>query len=448
MQVGIEVDEKIHIFVSHKAVDRELAATFMENLLKYDVQNKIQIFISSFDISAGKPWPTEVHNELRDSQWLILFYTSPEQDWNWCLYEAGYFSAFIDQDPKKRIFCIHHPNVEVPKPFDKWQNITADQSGIKSLAKFLYKDGETQLGLYPLLFADSMTDEKKIFFKKLNNLFSKKVATKSFIGKCWITIFRDQLEDLQRGEIPEKALIGFDDLGKKVFGIGGVDKTFLWKTFFDLYLNPDQAIWSRKLAGVLQKAMTKEVESTFALMCDSKRRNYFRPILEEMQYLFNGDISFKFSFIPIPTYFNPESKSKIDRLFHLLNVQQNFRWRIIDKHKKQIEEYLTRTKHGNEIISPDNGKQLAELFLYDLAECIQDARNRGLRSEIDFFELFEESNKNDVIQITETWARIEEEVKNTLKRSDMKGLLNKINDMEKLNSEFRKILANSLCNVL
>ena len=438
-------NEQVHVFVSHKAVDRELAATFMLNLLKHDVHKKIHTFISSFDISAGKPWPTEVHNELRNSQWLILFYTSPEQNWNWCLYEAGYFSAFIEEDPKKRIFCIHHPNVEVPKPLDKWQNITANRPGIKNLAKFLYKAGETRLGLYPDLFEDPMIDERKIFFKKLNSLFSKKVATKSFIGKCWITIYKEQLKDLQMGQIPEKSLISFDELSKKVFGIGGVDETFVWEKFLEHYLNPDQSLWSSKLAGVLQKAMTKEVESTFALLCDSKRQYFYRPVFEEMHYLFNGDMSFKFSFIPIPTYFNPESEKKIDKLFHLLNVQHNIRWRVIEKHKKIIEEYLDRTK---EIISPDDGKLVAELFLHDLAECTQDARNRGLRSDKDSIELFENSNKDDVIQIIENWHKIEEEIKNTVEEINMNDLLNKIIDMKKLNSQYRKIIANTYFNVL
>jgi hypothetical protein len=453
LQPENKLADQVRIFVSHKADDKELAGNFMGTLLKYDSDPpKILYFISSFDMSVGKPWPKQVHENLRDSQWLILIYTSPEQDWNWCLYEAGYFAAYVEKNPNRRIFCIHHPNVSVPTPLEGWQNISADRQGIKRLAKFLYKDTEDCLGLHPKLFTEVMENDKKFFFKELHKHFSKKVATKTFVGNCWLKILNEQLPVLQSGKIPEKALISFDDMGKQIFEIGGVEKNIDWKTFIELYLKPDQNIWSSKLARVLQKALTTEVESTFALISDAKRKDFYRPILEEMQYHFNGDISFKFSFMRIPTYFNPESDNNLDKLFHLLSVQQNFRWRIVEKYQKEIEGYINRKKIPKEesySAIENQEKQLIDDFRFDLADCVQDARNRGLRSEREFLELFKRGHRSKVRHITESGNRIcENEMNRPLEKMRLEDLLKSIYQLDKLNREFRKILARTYWNAL
>ncbi len=83
----------------------------------------------SEDIDKGKEWRTAIDEELDDAKCFVLLYTSPEQDWSWCFYEAGRFSR-KGRRPRP-VGCLHPEAIELPSPLANLQGIKARSADIR-----------------------------------------------------------------------------------------------------------------------------------------------------------------------------------------------------------------------------------------------------------------------------------------------------------------------------
>ena len=123
----------VRIFVSHKDEDRAKART-IKDLLEVYAPNRLEFFISGENIIAGEDWQERIRNELRNSTLLLLLFTEPTKNWDWCLFEAGLFTPLIDRDEQRRIICIYPFDSGGPRPLTNLQGIPAD---VESVSKFL-----------------------------------------------------------------------------------------------------------------------------------------------------------------------------------------------------------------------------------------------------------------------------------------------------------------------
>ena len=83
----------------------------------------------SEDIDKGVKWRKTIDRELDEAKCFVLLYTSPEQDWSWCFYEAGRFSR-KGRKPRP-VGCLHPRNIELPSPLADLQGITAEPDDIQ-----------------------------------------------------------------------------------------------------------------------------------------------------------------------------------------------------------------------------------------------------------------------------------------------------------------------------
>jgi len=44
-------------------------------------------------LRVGDEWSKKIHSELNRADWLVLLYTTANENWDWCIYEAGYFAG-------------------------------------------------------------------------------------------------------------------------------------------------------------------------------------------------------------------------------------------------------------------------------------------------------------------------------------------------------------------
>jgi TIR domain len=79
------------IFISHRAEYGAIARGLKE-VIETGAQRQIEVFISE-DIPRGKQWRQSIEEQLRKADSLFLIYGAPYEDWSWCFYEAGYFTA-------------------------------------------------------------------------------------------------------------------------------------------------------------------------------------------------------------------------------------------------------------------------------------------------------------------------------------------------------------------
>jgi hypothetical protein len=128
-----EPGEKFHAFISHKHDDHALAMTVKKVL--EGLTGRIECFVSGADLSAGSDWNVQIRSELLNSHLLILLFTEPSRNWDWCLYEAGLFTSLgVAEDHS--VVCLYRPESTSPRPLSNLQGVPARPEAVQ---RFLYE---------------------------------------------------------------------------------------------------------------------------------------------------------------------------------------------------------------------------------------------------------------------------------------------------------------------
>lgn len=114
--------QRFRIFISHKSHDGVEAEELQSLLLRY-ASSAMEIFCSE-QITPGTPWLEWIQEKLVGSNMLLLLFTDPSLDWDWCLYEAGLFTDLRGKG-RQTVVCIHDPNKEPPPPLKHLQSLPA-----------------------------------------------------------------------------------------------------------------------------------------------------------------------------------------------------------------------------------------------------------------------------------------------------------------------------------
>lgn len=119
------------VFISHKQPDEASAIAIRDALAQFS--GDLEFFISGDSIHAGEDWNARLRTELRDSDLLLLLFTEPTRDWDWCLYEVGLFTK-LDSEVDEPVVCIYPPDGEPPSPLVSLQGVTGS---LESAANFV-----------------------------------------------------------------------------------------------------------------------------------------------------------------------------------------------------------------------------------------------------------------------------------------------------------------------
>jgi len=114
------------VFLSHKQQFAEQAEE-LNAALKVGAPGAT--VFQSEDIDKGGDWRKALDEKLDKAICFVLLYTSPEQDWSWCFYEAGRFSR-KGRKPRQ-VGCLHPESIGLPSPLANLQSITANQNDIR-----------------------------------------------------------------------------------------------------------------------------------------------------------------------------------------------------------------------------------------------------------------------------------------------------------------------------
>ena len=123
-------DDTFSVFISHKQDDHEVAVKVkkaLEGLAQRPKQ--IDCFVSGVDITAGTDWRREIRSRLATSHLLLLLFTEPSRNWDWCLYETGLYTRFdkLEKNAVSAVVCLFHPSQASPSPLADLQGVPASQ---------------------------------------------------------------------------------------------------------------------------------------------------------------------------------------------------------------------------------------------------------------------------------------------------------------------------------
>jgi len=122
------------LFISHKLeADGKLAHYIQDELTSVARQNKgtLDVHISE-EIPVGDPWLDGIASRLRASKILLLLFTNPSADWDWCLFEAGFFWG-----ARRRIVCLHDPQHRPPNQLLHLQPLAATEAEVSKFVREL-----------------------------------------------------------------------------------------------------------------------------------------------------------------------------------------------------------------------------------------------------------------------------------------------------------------------
>jgi hypothetical protein len=124
-EAGVAISSKPLIFISHKHCDRAIA-TVVRGFITEQTSGRVPVFQSS-DPSAKTPGIGRTLNaELRKALWdagaVILVYTSPDEDWGYCMWECGV--ATLPDSPDTRIVLLQCGD-SAPSLFDGQSRVNA-----------------------------------------------------------------------------------------------------------------------------------------------------------------------------------------------------------------------------------------------------------------------------------------------------------------------------------
>jgi hypothetical protein len=136
---------EINFFISHKSHDGEFAAQLRDQLEGLGgPDGKLKGFISD-QLPGGVEWRPELLRQLAKADALILLYTDLMLNWDWCLFECGYFESSRAPDGRaKRIFILHDDATAPPTPLNDYQTIRVtsyDRSAVRHFVSDLLGKG-------------------------------------------------------------------------------------------------------------------------------------------------------------------------------------------------------------------------------------------------------------------------------------------------------------------
>src|SRR4051794_13529105 len=122
--------EKVNIFISYRKGDVALA-TAIDEIFGNFGGDRVETHIAS-KMLPGAAWEGWIRESLAKSHLLILLFTDPDQDWGWCLFEAGLFLG-LDVGDHRHVVCIYQPRNEPPRPLKSIQGVPATADDLLSL---------------------------------------------------------------------------------------------------------------------------------------------------------------------------------------------------------------------------------------------------------------------------------------------------------------------------
>lgn len=136
------------IFFSHRAGRSSNAALDLVAAVEGFSRGRIVAHCSAH-FGLHEQWSDDAQHALHSSDWLILLFADKSIEWDWWLWELGYFTATAMR-PNQRTLCLHHPGIDLPAPLRRWRPRPATPQEAHTLLVSIFKDDP--LAIRPDLF--------------------------------------------------------------------------------------------------------------------------------------------------------------------------------------------------------------------------------------------------------------------------------------------------------
>jgi hypothetical protein len=350
--------ETKRIFVSHKASNSKITSDMLD-ILKSGMTG-VEFFLSE-QIEPGDNWRSDIVKAIKAADCLLLPYLDPDQDWSWCMFEAGLFSAYKPKDEERRLYCIHYEDSPPPGPLKEIQTIAATLDGMKTFLDAFYL-ATKQTNTETWSNRDAIASRLVSF---LHNSKPKKYDTTNLrpsvlLYPAWAPTDRPDWRPvkvpkslpLDRSEVVienQKSvfLLGFDTNPQKMNIVDFLKR-------LDTDGSDVRRPWMEKFLDSLQSTLEGRMTEQHVVYFRSAMGNILRPIIESVKRSDDGAececrVVFVDAFAP-PASSNP---SRMQLLANGLRLAVRTRLEVLDKYRgvmAQESARLARSKDPAEAL--------------------------------------------------------------------------------------------------
>ncbi len=287
----------IQIFISYKE-EFAAGASKLAEILKGRGGRGLEVFVAS-EMAGGSDWFDRIRRELARSNLLLLLYTDPSDDWDWCIYEAGMFTDPRD-DSYKRVICLHGENSGPPPQLEHLQAVRADLPGARKFLRELF--GATSLTgqrrpLNPAFAKDDTAVESEA--KKICRLFNTSNKHRWHYYTKYFRLHVADRKSIQKGTIPNEAkLTSRNSETFRLFDLEDEEDGWRWDEFKAAARETceecgDDDRWIRELEQAAEAAAKKHVIPQIQATFRGRDGNIYHPILARSDTIPPGTMTFE-----------------------------------------------------------------------------------------------------------------------------------------------------------
>ncbi len=391
----------MRVFISHKVLDRQLVEYFRSQLLQLGLKVD-QIFLSE-ETRPGADWNQEVLGAMQQSDMLVFIYTDPSYDWDWCLFECGYFAGLGPLDGRQRSLICINSGIGRPSPLNLWQDVSSE-------------------GAFQLFLEDIARRVK-------SPLAGQHVAFLDFVKQFWLAIYQrlplkdqgrleafkqrrlviivppEEMEKVKSGKVQDLSdalKVEISDGSRSIFPNAPLEAG--WKQFLAALSNqPLQLGWMDSLPVMVRMLNGTRTESPMLpLVRDGLTQSVaYRPSIAQRDVYGDGSVRYTVVFIRTPDS-TVCSSDPVDRTYVWLMLARNFREAVLDLYKRKLES----------IQMPEQLKLWVEDLQGQTTLVRIDAVSRGMNmnGETGDINLFCEAARNTMHRLRKNWEEGENEL--------------------------------------
>lgn len=381
---------KLHAILSHKMVDYNTAAQIASALRRCGGRG-VDVSFSGEKVHFGHDYRKWIKDKLEQAEWYILAYTEPAKNWDWCLYEAGYFEAAKERgDKTRRVICIHTGDV-VPKPLDSFDSISVDDE--PSLSAFC--DGFLDR-VNPSLPDKDKSAESKALAGRIIEAFRNKIENR-YYGRH-ITLSIPNPASLSSIDLPDDTCVrGDPEIMSKLFEVGG--ESVIWSRVRNSLAVRDRR-WVVQLVHAIKDINSNRTPQpiTGTIEIPTEYTNLL-PVLHRVDELENHSYECEILLADgITSNWAALREPRIRALITSLRMTVRFRYDVID-------EFASDLRFRVKELGPRRFRESFRNLIFDI---ITESEAHGLTDSDILIECFERNEEHT--EIAEIFREWEEEI--------------------------------------
>jgi hypothetical protein len=409
----------LRIFISHKLTDSD-RAEILAQALRDHAGTGLRVFTPP-SIQAGVDWSETVHTALGKSHWLLLLYTDPEQAWDWCLYETGFFAA--REDPDRRIICLHRVGNPPPNPFRRWKSVEATVPKVTQLLLMqIYGSADGGWGVAPD-FAANTVGMRRLAERIVAAVGPTATEERLFTSNMSVRINATETDQVESGQIPDTALIECDPRALAILGATTLAGPLTWKKL-TRNAHPPLKRWLNYLAQVPKRSTWPGFVPKLPLLRGSEIDRGYRSVLTRIETLPKQWMRLHITFVEVHAATERDPHDPLDRLYHLITL-----FRLVERGwvRRYARDLAGLADAPN---SDDEKRLLIEEVRAEHEHIIIEAQNRGIEFLVDATSVFEEPDRSRLAQLVrEDYRAAYDRLRNARDIPATQAAMNQIHDV-------------------